>query len=271
MTALEYFTRDGSLIDDQYLAHFRFGAKLETVTDDRAIIHCVDTCRRCGGAGGSSGWPGYTCYDCLGDGRGRMQHLKVYSAAKNAKLDAAQAKRDAKRQAAFAAERAARQASVDAASKAFLKEHGPLIAALKNFSDSVKFSASLIESFTEFGSLTDTQVSAAQAFIAKEAARPAPAAAIEGRIEITGEIISSKVQYSDYGRTSKMLVLDDRGFKVWGTVPKDVPGECNDQDEWLATRGTRVTFTATISRSDNDSTFGFFKRPTKASVTGGAP
>lgn len=261
-----YFTRDGSLINDQYLAHFRFGAKLETVTDDRAVIHCVDTCRRCGGAGGWSGWPDFTCYDCGGNGRGRMQHLKVYSKAKNAKLDAAQAKRDAKRQAAFAAKCAARQASVDAASIVFLKEHGPLISALKNFSDSVKFAASLIKSFTEFGSLTDNQIAAAQAFVAKETARPAPAAVIEGRIEITGEVISSKVQYSDYGKTPKMLVLDDRGFKVWGTVPKDVPGERNDEDEWLATRGTRVTFTATVSRSDNDKTFGFFKRPTQAKI-----
>ena len=35
---------------------------------------------------------------------------------------------------------------------------------------------------------------------------------------------------------------------------------------WTAMREDQITFTATIQQSDDDAKFGFFKRPTKASV-----
>jgi hypothetical protein len=54
-----------------------------------------------------------------------------------------------------------------------------------------------------------------------------------------------------------MLVRDDRGFKVWGTVPSSLPN---------TDRGDKVTFTASVERSNNDETFGFFKRPSKATL-----
>jgi hypothetical protein len=79
---------------------------------------------------------------------------------------------------------------------------------------------------------------------------------VEGRIQITGTVISTCVRETDYGLTLKAVVLDDRGFKVWGTVP-------SSNDEWIA--GDKVAFTATVERSDKDEMFGFYKRPTKAS------
>ena len=80
----------------------------------------------------------------------------------------------------------------------------------------------------------------------------------EGRIVITGTVLAFKWQRSmQFGDTLKMLVQDDRGFRVWGSVPKNLDD---------AERESRITFTATVTASDRDAKFGFFKRPTKAEI-----
>lgn len=76
----------------------------------------------------------------------------------------------------------------------------------------------------------------------------------EGRVTVTGEVISTKLQASDFGQQLKMLVKDDTGYKVWGTVPSTLDVE----------RGNRVKFSAQVEPSKDDTKFGFFKRPTKA-------
>jgi len=82
----------------------------------------------------------------------------------------------------------------------------------------------------------------------------------EGRLVITGTLLAMKWQESQYGRTLKMLVQDDRGFRVWGTVPSSLDANRND----------RIQFTAAVTQSDRDSKFGFFKRPSKATVLSSA-
>ena len=82
----------------------------------------------------------------------------------------------------------------------------------------------------------------------------------EGRLVITGTLLAMKWQDSFYGQTLKMLVQDDRGFRVWGSVPSSFDANRND----------RIQFTAAVTKSDNDSKFGFFKRPTKATVLSSA-
>ena len=93
---------------------------------------------------------------------------------------------------------------------------------------------------------------------AQRAAEQAELAAAEpcppGRVEITGEILTIKLQEGYYGDTWKMLVKDDRGFKVWGSIPSSLH----------ASRGVRVSFMAAVEPSADDDKFGFFKRPTKA-------
>ena len=86
-----------------------------------------------------------------------------------------------------------------------------------------------------------------------ETARPV----VTGKVQVTGEVLSVKFQDNAYGGRMVMTVRDDRGFKVWGSVPSAI-----DSVE----RGERVTFTATVEASDTDETFGFYKRPTKASI-----
>ena len=69
------------------------------------------------------------------------------------------------------------------------------------------------------------------------------------RHEISGTVLSVKNTYSYGNEVIKMRVEDDRGFVVWGT------------NNMNAEVGDRGTFTATVCKSDNDPTFGFFKRP----------
>ena len=104
-------------------------------------------------------------------------------------------------------------------------------------------------------------------------------AIVNGKQIITGEIISTKVVDGfAYGqRVVKMVVKDDRGFKVWGTVPQAIldagvyRSEMKfdaDANYWNydVLKGQRVTFTATVQASNDDDKFGFFKRPTKAAI-----
>ena len=80
------------------------------------------------------------------------------------------------------------------------------------------------------------------------------------RIEITGEVVGIKY-WAGYAYNSpdikKIIVLDDRGFKLFGTAPSAI---------LEADRGDRVTFTAAVETSKDDTQFGFFKRPTKAQL-----
>ena len=113
-----------------------------------------------------------------------------------------------------------------------------------------------------------------------EAERQAEHAAAEsisaGKQLITGKIISTKlVDGFGYNQTVlKMVVKDDRGFKVYGTVPQAIIDEAVPRPHSLGAqvwdyevlKGQRITFSATVQASDDDDKFGFFKRPTKAAL-----
>ena len=75
----------------------------------------------------------------------------------------------------------------------------------------------------------------------------------EGKVVISGEILGVKWQTTDYGRVLRMLVQDDRGFRVWGSRP-------SGSGFW---KGDHVTFTAHVSSSPDDDKFGYFKYPSK--------
>ena len=88
----------------------------------------------------------------------------------------------------------------------------------------------------------------------------------EGRYVVTGEVVSTKWDDGPYGSTQKMLVKDDQGFKVYGSIPAALTAIDGVVTTGSVVKpGERVTFTATVERSSRDADFGFFKRPTKAS------
>ena len=95
----------------------------------------------------------------------------------------------------------------------------------------------------------------------KKNAKPIPTELNEGRHTFRGEILVTKWQASDYGDQLKMLVAEERGFKVWGTAPNAL---WNDHEG--SVKGMTVQFDATLTISEKDECFGFYKRPTKVSV-----
>lgn len=89
----------------------------------------------------------------------------------------------------------------------------------------------------------------------REAVKPPKAPVPAGRVEVTGTVISTREEWSQYGTQHKALVEDDRGFRLWGNLPSAI---------YRAEKGDRVTFVAALTASRDDEFFGFWKRPTKA-------
>lgn len=85
---------------------------------------------------------------------------------------------------------------------------------------------------------------------AKADAQDAP----EGRVRVTGEVVSTKWVENDFGGTLKMLVKADEGYTVWMSVPSSLD---------LA-KGDRFTAMVKLERAKDDSKHAFGSRPTKA-------
>ncbi|AWY06683.1 hypothetical protein SEA_ZETA1847_49 [Microbacterium phage Zeta1847] len=95
-----------------------------------------------------------------------------------------------------------------------------------------------------------------EAIAARDAAK---VAAPEGRVELEGVIVGLKYRepYAYGAAGSWAAVIECDGFKVYGTLPSSISA---------AERGTRVAFTATLERSEDDASFAYYKRPTKARI-----
>lgn len=85
--------------------------------------------------------------------------------------------------------------------------------------------------------------------LAREAKRRKGVQCPKGRIQLTGKVLSTKVTDTQFGPVTKMLLEEERGFRVWGTASGD------------AKRGDTVTFRGTVTPSVDDDLFGFFSRP----------
>jgi hypothetical protein len=184
-----------------------------------------------------------------------------------------------RRNAARAIARANEIVKAQAAAAAFATtDRGAIVVAHLRANDWNNFYRDLLEKLTKFGTLTDGQMAAVERNMEKDNQRSAERevrmvreAAMDknpcptGRGQITGEILSRKWKDTPYGDQLKMLVLDDRGFKVYGSVPSRLSGDDGVQS------GDRITFMAEVSQSDDDELFGFFKRPTQAEILGDAP
>lgn len=159
------------------------------------------------------------------------------------------------------------------------------------------FLLEMVHSLKRWGSLFPKQAEAVRKFAARAAEfaardaerqanpEPVPTTPLQtGRLILTGTILTTKVQDSDYGSTLKMLVKLDDHNKVWGTVPRsledatlstsyyDADGGWQETPAQIeALRGQRVQFTATVKASDTDQHFGFFSRPTGAMLVGQVP
>jgi hypothetical protein len=110
-------------------------------------------------------------------------------------------------------------------------------------------------------------------------------AVVNGKQTVEGQIVSTRLQESQFGTVMKMLVVcqgSEGEFKLWGSVPtfkvkcEHVDPGCYCYSDAKGNKfayasvgvGDVVRFNADVSASADDPFFGFFKRPTKASVVG---
>ncbi len=132
------------------------------------------------------------------------------------------------------------------------------------------------------GRMSDRQIAAAVKAIARDAQRDAQRAqwqeeAVQlaasgvtvptGRVAVAGEILSARYRDTMYGVTIKVTLKADAGYKLWGTLPSALEPD-GDLDLVI---GRHIAFTATLEPSERDQTFGFYKRPSKATFTDDAP
>lgn len=148
----------------------------------------------------------------------------------------------------------------------------------------VRVFGSMLGNARRYGSLTERQTEfvhklvdevyekvAARRAIEETATVKMPVPETGERVQVTGTVLTVKWQDSPFGYNAgslKMLVADPRGFKVWGTVPNSISSIYDEDGAYARSleKGDRVTFTAQVERSAQDDYFGYFKRPTKASV-----
>jgi hypothetical protein len=90
---------------------------------------------------------------------------------------------------------------------------------------------------------------------AKVESGPAPT----GRVTIEGTVTKLDTRVNSYtgGERLVMTVTLDNGARVWGTVPAAIAANVE--------QGSRVAFTATFEQGEDDETFAFISRPSKAS------
>lgn len=180
---------------------------------------------------------------------------KAAAAKRAAEKAAAEGREREKRQEAGAEWRAANQDLVD------------FLAALPDGASN--FMRDMQRSVEEWGKLTPRQAEATRNSIDRDkrfaAVQAERAKALEnspaltaGRQALTGEIVSTKWQDSDYGTSLKMLVQLPDGNRVFGTVPAAITGTDSELP------GLKVNFTATVKPSEKDPHFGYFSRPANA-------
>ncbi|AVJ49927.1 hypothetical protein FDJ43_gp29 [Microbacterium phage Koji] len=264
-------------------------------------------CRRCGGTGHYS-FNGFDsiCYACrnvqeyrLGDPFTSEAEAKKWCEAKARRA----ARREAKREQERLAKLAKRQAAWDALAAAH-PDVWVLVSKAANvqvaeggeytYTERDSFVAKLADMLWSYGErqYTERQIAALQAIADKRSQQqatstPAPA----GRVQVTGTILSAKVRENDYGVQNKITVQDDRGFRVYVSIPKaqgeeafdtfleqiqadgstiyDFGSSCwflgTEDGRYTGVKGRRITFTATLEASQDDPSFAFGSRPTKGS------
>lgn len=236
--------------------------------EDAAFI----ACGRCGGRGYIAGFEhvdNAVCYGCYG-AKGEATTVGVVRKREKARV---------RRENASERKLVARQEFHNQQMAAAEAQHPVLAGWHDAMADGHPFLSDLWTKAFDY-ELSAKQVAAAakvlQARIDRDAARKAEkdslAPVVPGRGAITGTVLMVKYQTGQFGDTWKMLVKDDRNFKLWGTVPAavfdaqraEVDEDTNPSPEALV--GRKVAFTGTVEASGDDPTFGFYSRPAKAQL-----
>lgn len=241
-------------------------SELDTLTEPERERGYKEERVRCGRCGGTGSYSGGRCFGC--EGRAYVWG-RAYTPEKRRQLDEANERRAVRKQ--EKAEEARRSGYLVCVS-----EYPDAYAAMAEVMDDVtahgrevaldKWGDFIVDVSTKGYNARITEKQASSIVRAVEGRKKYmekvaedddnASPVIEGRQTITGEVLVTKWKSTMYGDALKMLVRDDRGFKVWGTMPKALRVLTPDVD-----KGDRVRFEASVEKSDDDETFGFFKSP----------
>ena len=86
-----------------------------------------------------------------------------------------------------------------------------------------------------------------------------------GRQVVEGVIATRRFVENAYGGSMKLRILTDDGRGLWVTEPATVLGT-DGEPVYIIEKGDRICLTATVEVSEDDPTFAFGKRPTKATL-----
>lgn len=155
---------------------------------------------------------------------------------------------------------------------------------VRSMAEQVQFVSEARRPFTEKMIESVRKVIADRSAKAEHAAsHPAPS----GRVAVTGTITGTKIIENDFGTAYKITVLDDKGFRVYVSIPRAQADIARDDfidriteagssiydfgsgcwfvgtERYEGVKGRRITFTATLEASSDDASFAFGSRPTK--------
>ena len=152
---------------------------------------------------------------------------------------------------------------------AFLEAHPEVAAAVEQAKGDIhaknSFVQDVISKLNQYGSLSERQVAAVLKSLARDVetakakaqeATEVKGEAPEGRVTVTGTVLSTKLVEGFYGSTLKMLLKLENNSKVWLTVPSKA----------TINRGDSITVAATFEVSKDDKSFAFGKRPSLVNV-----
>lgn len=258
--------------------------RLHLVYGEHSDIPCDS---RCMGAVG----PSCSC-GCGGANHGRwFIRIEMVPVFERDQARAAQAKRTTGHAARRDAKRAAERAAADTRRAAMLAEHPELSAIMGDgYADTDnRFAADIRDALTAGRELSPRQLTAAVDMVRRDQARAARRATRDqadadarargvqvptGRVTVSGVITSVKESTDCYGyrerTTHKIVIQTAGGWRAYGTLPRSVyPGAYTGETigRWLdSLTGRVITLRATVKPSDNDQLFGYFNRPTGATL-----
>lgn len=236
------------------------------------FVQIEQKCSRCGGAGGADKWKftGWTCYRCGGKCVDPTPlNKRLYTAEQNAKLNAAQAKRDATKAAKRAEAARVEQLRRDAERSEIISAHQSILARIKPHlpevvdederDGAVRFLSEMVRQIeVEARALTEKQLAAVERICTRreqEAARIARAefiGEIGERREFTltlGRVFYDEISrfptigvYTVYGRTEEGCTVIYKGSDAY-IIHQTLPTGYDNDRVWAVDRKVRIKAT----------------------------
>lgn len=182
-------------------------------------------CSRCGGAGGSDRWKftGWTCFQC-GGARGQNETIKLYTAEKISKMNAANDKRQAKKSTEREAQRQALEQQRTARRAEFLESNREYFASVLAVCGETSFAKEIIATATNLAQITENQRAALDKMVAESQRKAATAyvGEIGERRDFTCTLVTLKAFDGKFGRTYLHVMRDASGNAVKWPWPSTV-------------------------------------------------